>query len=283
MAGGVGFGAGQEDAVAGLAGQRRPDLLAVHHPLVAVAHGPGRQRGQVAARLRFGEQLAPDLRPVQQPGKQPALLFLGAGQQQGRPGPADADGVLGPVDPARRSSSSMTSCSAGDGSEPPRRGPVRGGVPGRRRGGRTSRGGGRPSGSRVSARNCPDPRPGRFRLRGQVEVHDGPKLPGADLGLRTCRGTAARWRRPERSAISSCGRPPSASWCRRRPGRSWRLGVDDVFQGDDVGLDQFGHGSLASAGLSGGDEGAEVGRCRATRSAIALSALALSLAARPVV
>ena len=46
----VGIGAGDEDAEAGELGQRRPDLLAVDHPLVAVAHGPRAQVGQVATR-----------------------------------------------------------------------------------------------------------------------------------------------------------------------------------------------------------------------------------------
>ena len=48
MLGRVGVGAGDEDAEAGELGQRRPDLLAVDDPLVAVAHGPGAEGGQVA-------------------------------------------------------------------------------------------------------------------------------------------------------------------------------------------------------------------------------------------
>ena len=39
----------------------RPHLLTVHHPLVAVAHGPGGEPGEVAAGARLAEELAPHL------------------------------------------------------------------------------------------------------------------------------------------------------------------------------------------------------------------------------
>ena len=46
----VGIGAGGQPDVVGVARQAGEDLRAVDHVLVAVAHGPGRQRGQVGAR-----------------------------------------------------------------------------------------------------------------------------------------------------------------------------------------------------------------------------------------
>ena len=41
--------------------ERRPHLLAVEHPLVAVAHRPRREAADVGARARLAEHLAPDL------------------------------------------------------------------------------------------------------------------------------------------------------------------------------------------------------------------------------
>ena len=87
----VGVGAGDEDAELRVLGQRRPDLLAVDDPLVAVAHGPGAEVGQVAAGLGLAEQLAPDLLGRQQREEVALLLLLGAGVHERRAGPADAD------------------------------------------------------------------------------------------------------------------------------------------------------------------------------------------------
>ena len=49
------------DAAVGDVGERGPHLLAVDDPLVAVAHGAGRQAGEVGAGAGLAEQLAPDL------------------------------------------------------------------------------------------------------------------------------------------------------------------------------------------------------------------------------
>ena len=46
----VGIGAAEQEAEVGVVGARGPHLLAVDHPLVAVAHGTGGQGRQVAAR-----------------------------------------------------------------------------------------------------------------------------------------------------------------------------------------------------------------------------------------
>ena len=70
------------------AGARRPDLLPVDHPLVAVAHGPGAEVGQVAAGARLAEQLAPDLLAGQQRQQVALLLLLGAGVQDRRARPS---------------------------------------------------------------------------------------------------------------------------------------------------------------------------------------------------
>ena len=57
----VGIGAGDEHAEVGVLAARRPDLLAVDDPLVAVRHGPRREPGEVGAGARLAEQLAPRL------------------------------------------------------------------------------------------------------------------------------------------------------------------------------------------------------------------------------
>ena len=63
------IGAGQQDPHVGVVGARAPHLLAVDHPLVAVALGPGRQAGQVGAGARLAEQLAPHLVAPQHGGR----------------------------------------------------------------------------------------------------------------------------------------------------------------------------------------------------------------------
>ena len=57
----VGIGAGDEHPVLRDVAQRGPHLLTVHQPLVAVAHGARAEPGDVGARARFAEQLAPDV------------------------------------------------------------------------------------------------------------------------------------------------------------------------------------------------------------------------------
>ena len=55
--------------------QRRPHLLAVHHPLVAVAVRARRHVGEVGARVRFAVALAPTLVAAQDAGQEPLLLL----------------------------------------------------------------------------------------------------------------------------------------------------------------------------------------------------------------
>ena len=57
----VGVGAGHEQPPPGGVGQGRPHLLAVDHPLVAVAHRPGGEPGHVGPGPGLAEELAPDL------------------------------------------------------------------------------------------------------------------------------------------------------------------------------------------------------------------------------
>ena len=72
----VGIGAGEADAPFGFLGHRRPHLLAVEHPSAFDARRTRRQRGEVGARARFAEQLAPaDL--AAQRRQDPPLLLLG--------------------------------------------------------------------------------------------------------------------------------------------------------------------------------------------------------------
>ena len=79
----VRVGASEQDAVAGELRQRGPDLLAVEHVLVAVAHRARRERREVAAGFRLAEQLAPDLGAVEQAGEV-ALLLLGGPRDEER-------------------------------------------------------------------------------------------------------------------------------------------------------------------------------------------------------
>ena len=54
----VGIGPAHRERDVGDVRARRPHLLAVHHPLVAVTHGAGRSRREVGAGVRLAEELA---------------------------------------------------------------------------------------------------------------------------------------------------------------------------------------------------------------------------------
>ena len=74
----------QTQAVVGEPRARRPDLGAVHDPLVAVAHR-GRQRaGHVRATTGLGQELHPDLLALEDRRDVPLLLLLGAELEQHR-------------------------------------------------------------------------------------------------------------------------------------------------------------------------------------------------------
>ena len=79
----VRVGAGHEDRPAGHVGHRRPDLLPVDDPLVAVPPSPGGEPGQVGARARLAEQLAPHLFPGPQRAE-PAAGLLGRPEAEHR-------------------------------------------------------------------------------------------------------------------------------------------------------------------------------------------------------
>ena len=76
---------GRPGSVAGDVGTRRPHLLAVDDPLLAVTLGPGLKPGQVGAGPGLGEQLAPDL-AGDDAGQQAGLLLGRAVGDDGRAG-----------------------------------------------------------------------------------------------------------------------------------------------------------------------------------------------------
>ncbi len=79
MLGHVGIGAREQQTPAGTVRQAGPDLLPVDDPVVAVGHRRGGQTGQVGARARLGEQLAPDVLGGGQRAQQVPLHFVGLG------------------------------------------------------------------------------------------------------------------------------------------------------------------------------------------------------------
>ena len=89
----IGIGAGDQNAEAGELGATRPDLLTVDHPFVPVEHGARAEAGQIRARPGLAEELAPDLLARQHRQEVAPLLLLGAGEDEGGPRPADADGI----------------------------------------------------------------------------------------------------------------------------------------------------------------------------------------------
>jgi hypothetical protein len=74
----LGIGAHDERAEPADVRQRRPDLLAVDDPLVAVPDRARRQAGDVGAGARLREQLAPDLLAGEQRAEVALLLLLAA-------------------------------------------------------------------------------------------------------------------------------------------------------------------------------------------------------------
>ena len=67
------IGAGQHEAAVGVVGVARPDLVPGDDVLVAVAVGPGAQRGEVRAGVGLAEALAPPVAPVDDAGQEPLL------------------------------------------------------------------------------------------------------------------------------------------------------------------------------------------------------------------
>ena len=84
-------GAGEEQSPVAVMRARRPHLLAVDDPLVAVAHRSSAQTGEVGAGAGLGEQLAPDLVAVQHRRQEPLLLLVAPPRDDRRARHPDAD------------------------------------------------------------------------------------------------------------------------------------------------------------------------------------------------
>ena len=83
--------AGDEDAPVGDVRERRPDLLAVDDEVTVLPAGARAHRGQVGARTRLGEALAPDLLGGEDLLEVLLLLGVGAVRDDRRPGHPEAD------------------------------------------------------------------------------------------------------------------------------------------------------------------------------------------------
>ena len=159
----VGIGAGDQDPVLRMVGPARPDLRTVDDVLVAVADGAARQRGEVGAGIGLGEQLAPHVLTAEDRRQEAFVLLAGAGEEDRRRRPADADRVGRPAD--ARLAELVVDDQLLDriGAQAPRRGPVRhdvaglGELPSRRR--------------RVGREPVADREPVGVIIGWQVEVH----------------------------------------------------------------------------------------------------------------
>ncbi len=103
--GDIGVGARHEQSPTGGMGQRRPHLLAVDHPLVAVAYRPGGKTGHVRPGPGLAEELAPDLLAREERAEVARPLLFGAVGEERGGGHAVADDVavrlVGRVDGAQ--------------------------------------------------------------------------------------------------------------------------------------------------------------------------------------
>ena len=77
-------GAHEEKDPVGVHRQRGPDLLPVHHPVVAVQHRLGAQAGEIGTGVRLGIALAPDVLAGEDLRQVVVLLLLGAVVDQQR-------------------------------------------------------------------------------------------------------------------------------------------------------------------------------------------------------
>lgn len=84
MLGHIGVGPRQKHPPLRYVGQGRPQFLAVYDPLVTVSYRGGGQSGDVGARTRLREQLAPDLLGGEKWTQEPLLLLLGTVSDDGR-------------------------------------------------------------------------------------------------------------------------------------------------------------------------------------------------------
>src|SRR5262249_34359038 len=84
--GDVGIRAGEQQAELRVLRRGVPHLLTGDHELVAVALGSCRERGEVAARARLAEQLAPELVATEEWPEVALLLLGGAVRHDRRPG-----------------------------------------------------------------------------------------------------------------------------------------------------------------------------------------------------
>ena len=89
----IGIGAREKNAELRVLRAARPDLLAIDHPFVTIKFGTCAQAGQVASRFGFAEQLTPHLFTCQQGRDVTPLLIIRAGEDDGRPRPANPDRV----------------------------------------------------------------------------------------------------------------------------------------------------------------------------------------------
>ena len=87
------IGPGEQDHLVGKAPQRRPDLVPIDDPLVAIADGTRLQRGQITARRRLTETLTPDFVGTQNFRDITFFLRLGTIGQNHRPGPGQTDQI----------------------------------------------------------------------------------------------------------------------------------------------------------------------------------------------
>ena len=115
----VGVGADDQQAQVGEVGKAGPDLLAVDDEMVAVEHGLGFERSQVAAGVGLGKTLAPDFVARKDAGQVALLLRLGADGDDRRPDQALADRAPSPGASARAISSWKMACSMNVAPRPP--------------------------------------------------------------------------------------------------------------------------------------------------------------------
>ena len=78
-------------------GAARPDLRPVDDVLVAIPDGPAGKAGQVGAGVGLGEQLAPHLLAAEDRRQVAGVLLGGAGEEDRRRRPADADRIARPA------------------------------------------------------------------------------------------------------------------------------------------------------------------------------------------
>ena len=124
----IGVGARQQNTKLGMLRSTGPNFGTIHHPFVAIALGTGRQTREVATTAWLTKELAPYFFCGEQWEEVTLFLFFTSGIGNGRPCPANTNGIRRALHSCARELIVDDELMNGVGSQAPRRWPVGGNI-----------------------------------------------------------------------------------------------------------------------------------------------------------